>query len=140
MTLDRSVRAPLHPDITEELIDRLVHSFYGKVRADERLGPLFDNAITEPWPDHLKKMCDFWSSVTRRTGRFKGQPMQTHARIKDIRLEDFAIWLALFRETAHELCPPAVATIFIEKAEMIAENFKLALFYRPDAIPIVGAN
>ncbi len=139
MTNDKPMRAPLHPDITEEMIEQLVHSFYGKVRKDERLGPLFDNAITEPWPDHLKKMCDFWSSITRLTSRFKGRPMQKHARITDIRVEDFAIWLSLFHETAHQVCPPDIAAIFIEKAEMIAESFKLGLFYRPNAIPVVAA-
>lgn len=135
----RPVRVPLHLDITEETIEKLVHNFYGKVRKDQRLGPLFDNAISEPWPDHLDKMCDFWSSVTRLTGRFKGSPMQTHARIKDIRIEDFAIWLSLWRETAHEECPPDIAAIFIQKAEMIAQSLQLGLFYRPDGIPVVSA-
>ncbi len=140
MITDRPSRPPLHPDISEEMIRKLVHSFYGKVRKDERLGPLFDNAMTEPWPDHLDKMCDFWSSITRLTGRFKGRPMQTHARIAEIRIEDFAIWLSLFHETAHDVCPPEIAAIFIQKAEMIAESFKLGLFYRPNSIPVVAAS
>ncbi|GER00473.1 hypothetical protein JCM17845_10960 [Iodidimonas gelatinilytica] len=134
----RSPRLALHPDIDEVMIKRLVHGFYDKVRADDRLGPLFDGAISEPWPVHLEKMCDFWSSVMLKTARFKGRPMATHARITGITEPDFDIWLGLFRQTAHQVCPKDIAELFIEKAETIADSFRLGLFYRPNALPVVG--
>ncbi|WP_042085626.1 group III truncated hemoglobin [Iodidimonas nitroreducens] len=130
----RSPRLPLHPDIDEAMIRRLVHAFYGKVREDPRLGPLFAQSISQPWPEHLDKMCDFWSSIMLKTARFKGRPMATHAKITNLAESDFAIWLQLFEETAYAECPPACAAIFVEKASMIAESFRLGLFYRPNAI------
>ena len=105
-------RVPLHPDITEALVDTLVRRFYERIRADETLGPIFAR-----------------SSVMRMTGRYKGKPVPAHMRVKDIRPEHFALWLDLFRQTASELCAPDVAALFITRAERIAESLKLALFF-----------
>ena len=124
-------RQPLHPDISEEMIAHLVSSFYDKVRKDERLGPIFDTVIGDKWDEHLPKMNDFWSSVTRMTGRYKGKPMVKHLKLKQVRPDDFDIWLDLFRATAHEQLAPAVAEIFITRAERIAESLKLGMFFVP---------
>lgn len=124
-------RKPLHPDISEDMIDRLVKAFYGKVRRHERLGPIFDAVIGDNWDEHLPKMNDFWSSVTRMTGRYKGKPMVKHLKLKQVRPEDFDIWLKLFRETANELLPPDIASIFISRSERIAESLKLGMFFVP---------
>src|SRR3546814_11064368 len=59
-------------DILDKLDDaglkNVVHNFYGRVRDDTELGPVFDDAISD-WPHHLGKMVDFWSSVMLTTGR-----------------------------------------------------------------------
>jgi hypothetical protein len=60
--------------ITEAMIERLVRSFYDKVREDEMLGPVFDARITD-WEPHLAQMCAFWSSVALMSGRYHGAPM-----------------------------------------------------------------
>ncbi len=114
--------------VTEAMIGRLVPAFYARVRKDPEIGPIFAAAI-EDWDVHLAKLCDFWSSVTLMTGRFKGSPMMAHARQPQIRAEHFGTWLALWRQTARELCPPAAAELFIQKAEMIGESLKLGLAY-----------
>src|SRR4051812_352820 len=94
--------------VTEEAIHTLVHAFYDKIRTDPALGPIFNGAIPEgAWPAHLAKMCDFWSSVTLMTGRFKGSPMQAHVRLGGLRPTHFARWLHLFEATAREVCTPA---------------------------------
>ncbi len=124
-------RKPLHPDITEDSIKQLVDAFYTKVRQDPRLGPIFNGTIGDDWDKHLPKMYDFWSSVTRMTGRYKGKPMVQHMKLKQVRPEDFDIWLGLFRDTAHELFADDVADIFVARAEMIAKSLKLGMFYLP---------
>lgn len=114
--------------VTEGMIRDVVHGFYAKVRADPALGPVFNRVIPDgEWPAHLGKMCDFWSSVLLMTGRFKGAPMAAHARIADIRPTHFARWLHLFRQTVETLCPPAAATLFVAKSEMIAESLQLGI-------------
>jgi hemoglobin len=114
--------------ITEEMIHDLVHAFYGKVRRDPALGPIFNQVIAEEnWPVHLAKMCDFWSSVILRSGRFRGSPMQAHIQVGGIRPTHFARWLHLFHETAAEVCPPAAAAIFVERSRLIGRNLQMGI-------------
>ena len=51
-----------HLGIDDAFISELVETFYARVRADERLGPIFNGEIDD-WPDHLAKLKDFWASV-----------------------------------------------------------------------------
>jgi hemoglobin len=111
--------------IDEAMIHKLVHAFYGKVREDAVLGPVFD-AKVEDWDEHLAKLCDFWSSVALMTGRFTGKPMQAHMPLA-IDAGHFRRWLGLFRETAAEVCPPAAAAFFVDRAERIAESLQLGI-------------
>jgi hemoglobin len=114
--------------VTEEMIHQLVHAFYGKIRRDPALGPIFNRVIApEDWPRHLAKMCDFWSAVTLMTGRFKGSPMQAHIQVGGIRPTHFARWLHLFHQTAQEICPPEAAAVFVEKSQMIARSLQMGL-------------
>jgi len=128
--------APLaHPEIDRAFIGRLVRNFYGRVRKDERLGPIFAGVIGENWEPHLDKMTEFWCSVILKTRSYEGRPVPAHLKLKQVREEDFAIWLSHFRKTAQELCPPDAAEIFIDRAERIAESLKLAMFFRLPAAP-----
>ena len=123
-------RGPGHAvGVSEEMIHRLVHGFYAKVRSDSALGPIFDGAIGDRWDEHLAKMCDFWSSVTLTTARYKGAPMPAHVRLADVAPAHFERWLALFRQTARELCPPEAAALFIDRAERIAKSLQLGIAY-----------
>lgn len=130
--------------INEEMIRKLVHAFYDKVRADATLGPVFKAAIKD-WDPHLATMCTFWSSVTLMTGQYKGQPMQVHAKVAGLELEHFPVWLTLFRETAAEVCPPDAAALFIDRAERIAESLSLGIVMHrggslvPELRPKAGA-
>jgi Truncated hemoglobins len=113
--------------ITEEMIHDVVHTFYGQIRVDPALGPIFNRVIAGEWDTHLAKMCDFWSSVLLMTGRFKGAPMVAHARIPDIRPTHFARWLHVFRQVSERLCPPEAAALFVAKSEMIAQSLQMGI-------------
>jgi hemoglobin len=117
--------------LDEDMIRALVHGFYARVRQDEAIGPIFNDAIGDGWDAHLAKLCDFWSSVMLKTGRFNGSPMATHMRLKGVRPEHFERWLMLFRQTAREVCPAAIAEQFVARAETIARSFQLGMFYSP---------
>ena len=115
----------------EDQIVQLVDAFYMKVRQDAVLGPVFENAIApDEWPAHLAKMYDFWSSVMLTTGRYKGNPMLAHLRLKTVTPAHFDRWLALFAETAAEIFPPDAAREFIARAENIGRSLQLGMFYR----------
>jgi hemoglobin len=112
--------------VDEPMIRRLVHAFYGKVRQDPELGPIFNREVDD-WDEHLAKLCDFWSSVVLMSGRFKGQPMLVHQGLSEIGPQHFARWLELFQETAAEVCPPKPATLFAAKARQIGESLQLGI-------------
>lgn len=124
--------APYIPDgLDEALIRRVVFDFYDRVRADDRLAPVFDSVIDpEAWPEHLERMCDFWSSVLMRTGRYHGRPMPKHLALPELDDGHFRRWLVLFRRTVRALCPPAVADLFLDRALNIAQAFRLQLAIR----------
>ena len=124
------------PGIDRAFIGRLVREFYRRVRADERLGPIFAGVISEEWEPHLEKMTDFWSAVILKNGAYSGRPVPAHLKLKQVREEDFDIWLRIFRRTASDLCDPEVAAVFVERAERIAQSLKLAMFFR---LPPAGA-
>ena len=111
--------------ITEAMIVRLVHVFYDKVRADAVLGPVFAARIHD-WEPHLAQMCAFWSSVALMTGRYHGTPMIKHAPLP-VDAGHFDRWLALFEATAREICPPAAAAHFLERARRIAASLELGV-------------
>ncbi len=68
----------------------------------------------------------FWSSVALMTGRYHGAPMPAHTTLP-VNWAHFDRWLALFRQTADELCPPEGAALVIERAERIARSLHMAV-------------
>ncbi|MEP0708776.1 MAG: group III truncated hemoglobin [Parvibaculum sp.] len=127
------VEADAGTGVTDEAeIETLVRAFYTKVRADAELGPIFDRVIGDDWEPHLQKMFNFWSSVMLTTGRYKGQPMRAHMKLKAVTPKHFDRWLVLFRETAEEVCDAETAERFVEKAARIAESLQLGMFFKPE--------
>jgi len=111
--------------IDEAMIERLVRRFYDKVRRDPLLGPVFDSRIKD-WESHLQRMFAFWSSVALMSGRYSGRPMEKHAFLP-VDARHFDRWLVLFQETTEEVCPPAAADHFMERAYRIAESLELGV-------------
>jgi hemoglobin len=122
--------------IDEAMIARLVQAFYGKVRRDAVLGPVFDERITD-WEPHLRRMCAFWSSVALMSGRYHGQPMEKHLPLP-VDSRHFDRWLMLFEETAHDVCPPTAAAHFAERARRIAESLELGIAGRNGMLLMKG--
>jgi len=125
------------PDLcTEDEIVLLVHSFYGRVRADEALGPIFD-AHVQNWDTHLAKMVDFWSSSLRGTARFRGTPMPKHVALPGLSSELFGRWLTLFGQTTATLRNVPMRQRAEDLARRIAESlwYGYQLSHGSDALP-----
>ena len=115
--------------ITEERLSELVDLFYGRVRKDDLIGPVFNRAIDD-WPEHLDRLKAFWSSVMLTSGRYKGRPLPAHVKHGDsIRQASFDRWLELWREATEEVLPPAAAAAMQEKAGRIAESLSLGIAF-----------
>lgn len=119
--------------IDEAYIDRLVETFYGKVRTHPVLGPIFNGIIGETWGPHLRIMKDFWESIALAAASYHGRPVPVHQEIADkFAPQHFPIWLGLFRQTLEETAPtPAAVLYFMERAERIAASLTIAVFERP---------
>jgi hemoglobin len=114
--------------VTEDYISTLVESFYARVRKDELLGPVFNNAIGENWPSHLAKLKDFWSSVALNTGRYDGRPMPVHMKLEGVGRTHFQVWLGLFEKTLQDTAPSAeAAQYFLIRAERIGQSLLLGI-------------
>jgi hemoglobin len=108
--------------VDAEYISALVERFYGKIRRDALLGPIFAERITD-WDLHLGRMKQFWRSVLHASGEFAGNPMLKHVAIPGIEERHFAHWLGLFYATLRELQPGDEATRLVgDRARMIADS------------------
>jgi hemoglobin len=114
--------------IDEAMIERLVDAFYARVREDPLIGPIFLERV-EDWNFHLEKLYAFWSSVALMSGRYHGRPMQVHLPLP-INGSHFDQWLQLFEVTAAEICPPAAAAHFVERAYNIADSLEMGIASR----------
>lgn len=123
--------------VTEDMIRRLVETFYDRVLRDPELGPIFRQKLSHRWREHLALMVDFWSSIALRTGRYQGKPQRAHRGLA-LREDHFGRWLSLFEATAREVCEPAVADFFIERARRIADSFQIGLNIGPKALHLPG--
>jgi hemoglobin len=118
--------------IDEAYISLLVDEFYRRIRADETLGPIFEEAIKDRWDYHLPRMKSFWASVALNAGTYSGQPVPAHKKLSQVEQSHFQTWLALFRQTLQDTAPtPEAVDYFMERANRIAESLQLAMFGFP---------
>jgi hemoglobin len=104
-------------------IERLVDTFYERVRADAQLGPMFERLVSVEWPVHLARMYAFWEAVLFGGGDFKGDPLAAHgeaARRAPFSERDFERWVVLFQETVDALFVGRVAKLAKRRAVHLA--------------------
>ncbi|HEX5665912.1 MAG TPA: group III truncated hemoglobin [Hyphomicrobium sp.] len=112
--------------IDAALIAAVVDAFYARVREDEMLGSIFEEAVSD-WPSHLQRLRMFWMSVVLMTGDYKGQPLRAHFGLPLLTDEHFQRWLDLFQTTVDALCSPSQAEVFMVRAYRIADSFRFGL-------------
>ena len=89
----------------------LVDVFYGHIREEPLLGPVFASKIAD-WAPHLDTMSRFWFTILFGREAYHGNPAVKHVPLP-IEREHFDRWLALWQ-----------TTIDAEFAGPIAENAK----------------
>ena len=113
---------------TKEDIERLVNTFYGRVRADELLGPIFNSVIGDHWETHLPKMYAFWGMSLFGEGGYRGNAVQKHVEIdKHFTLEQlhFDRWISLWREMIDSLYAGPVAEDAKKKANLMLQLIQI---------------
>ena len=98
-----------------------VDEFYNKVRMDEFIGPIFNEAIDD-WSHHLEKLYTFWNAALFGVAGFRGNPFAKHAPLP-IGPDHFSRWLKLFFETIDAHFEGVVAADAKNRAELMAHMF-----------------
>jgi hemoglobin len=106
----------------------LVNEFYGKVRDNELLSPIFNGVIKDNWPAHLEKMYGFWQTILLDTPAYSGSPFLKHAKLP-IQQEHFDTWIGLFNSTVDEHFTGEKANEAKWRAARMSEMFQYKLDY-----------
>lgn len=107
-------------------IKKLVDTFYGTVRKDDLIGPIFNDRIEDRWPMHLEKMYHFWETVLLENHSYFGSPFPPHATLP-IEAEHFNRWLEIFESTLQQLFHGPVADEALWRAGKMAQMFQYKL-------------
>lgn len=111
-----------------EDVQRMVNTFYAKIREDDMLGIIFNQNIQDRWPQHLDKMYRFWQTILLEEYTYDGRPFPPHAHLP-IGKVHFDQWLSLFEETVHALFEGPKADEAIWRARKMATLFESKLDY-----------
>ncbi len=129
---------PLEPKISPPMIHAFVVNFYGRVRLDATLGPIFNERLEGHWDEHFDKLTDFWMTVLGGIPAYKGNPFGAHHQVvregqHRMKAEHFDIWLTYFDASTNAMLPDYLAATAQEKARRIAESLRQGLFFRLNA-------
>lgn len=114
--------------MTFEDVKLLVDTFYGNVRKDELLGPIFNDKIGDRWPEHLDKMYRFWQTLLLSEHTYHGSPFPPHIQLP-INSEHFLVWLRIFDHTVNELFEGEKAEEAKYRGRKMADMFNYKLEY-----------
>ena len=113
-------------DITDrDDLDKLIETFYGRVFADDQLGPFFTQVALTP-ETHLPLLADFWETVLLGRNLYHQNVIQKHAELnkqRPLEPHHFERWLSLFVTTVDELFAGPVA----EQAKIRAQSMAVVL-------------
>lgn len=116
-----------HDIKTMDDIRSLVDTFYGTVREDDLIGPIFLGKITD-WSVHLEKMYRFWQTILLEEYTYNGAPFPPHATLP-IQRAHFDRWLNLWYQTVDSLFQGKVAEEAKWRGERMAGVFLSKLDY-----------
>jgi len=114
-------------------IEKLINTFYAKVKVDKTIGYFFIDVIPVNWETHLPKMYDFWENVIFNTGLYEGNPIQQHQHLhqkSELSKAHFDHWMMLFTSTVDELFVGEKAELTKQRANSIATVMQLKIVYK----------
>lgn len=109
-------------------IKLLVDTFYGKIRENELLGPIFNGILKDRWPAHLEKMYRFWQTVLLEQHTYTGSPFMPHAKLPVEKLH-FDTWLKIWYATVDDFFKGSKADEAKWRGEKMAEMFLYKIIY-----------
>ena len=119
-------------------IKMLVDTFYGKIRENDLLGPIFNNILHDRWTEHLEKMYRFWQTVLLEEHTYAGSPFVPHAKLPIHQLH-FDTWLTIWSSTVNDLFEGTKAEEAKWRGNKMAEMFlyQITYYQSNSSIPIL---
>jgi hemoglobin len=105
-------------------IEKLIVSFYEKVKLDTTIGFIFNEVVAMDWPHHIPVIVDFWETILLDNPVYKKNAMEVHYDLNKkvaLKKEHFTSWLHLFTSTVDELYKGKIATLAKTRAKSIAD-------------------
>ncbi len=113
-------------------IKLLVDTFYGNVRKNELIGPIFNSRLEGKWQMHLEKMYTFWETVLLNKHTYFGSPFPPHAKMP-VEQQHFDTWLGLWREVVDQHFVGKIADEAKWRGNKMAELFMAKIDYYKDS-------
>ena len=110
----------------KEDIELMVDTFYGAIRKDELLGPIFKGVIQNNWPNHLDTMYRFWQTVLLHKFAYKGSPFEPHRKLP-VEAHHFERWIHHFNTSLDKNFSGKIAEEAKLRAQKMAEIFMYKL-------------
>lgn len=111
---------------TEADVRLLVDQFYGSIREDALLNPIFTDVAQVDWSHHLPKMYAFWNSMILGIPGYSGAPFPPHS-VLPVDRSHFVRWLDLFKATVDTHFSGPRATRAKDAAASIAHTFAMRM-------------
>ena len=123
-------------------INFLVKTFYAKVRKDDMLGPIF-NLQVQNWPEHLKRLTDFWETNLLFRRAYKGNPVKAHIDTDrqvggSITTDHFGRWLQLWFDTINQHFEGEHAERAKHHARKMSTHLFMRIFQSRDGLPKIN--
>ena len=121
----------MKPDITTRAdIEKLVNTFYDRVKPNPEIGFIFTEIAHMNWEEHIPIIVDFWETILLDNPVYRKNAMEVHYELnKKIPLQKihFETWLTLFYQTVDGLFEGANADLAKKRAKSIADvmQFKM---------------
>ena len=121
----------MKPDITTRAdIEKLVNTFYDRVKPNPEIGFIFTEIVHMNWEEHIPIIVDFWETILLDNPVYKKNAMEVHYELnKKFPLQKihFETWLTIFFQTVDELFEGANADLAKKRAKSIADvmQFKM---------------
>lgn len=106
-----------------EDIKILVDDFYGRVREDDLLAPIFNFRLSTYWQPHLEKMYSFWNAALFGVKGYNGNPFMKHVTM-ELGPEHYERWLSMFNDTLDTHFEGPIADDARRRALIMAAMFK----------------
>jgi hemoglobin len=141
-TIDWRMEKTLKDIETREDIYLLVDTFYGRIREDQLLGPIFNHHIEQDeWPEHLEKLTGFWAAnLLGIPIKKKVNPVLKHHLVDknlnyNVQQGHFERWLHIWFGTLNDLYKGEIADFAKRKAKNMANGQFMAIFrQRPEEL------